>query len=328
MPELITFAEAIAQTAGQPRSVLLGNGFSIAQAGGNFSYANLLQHSGLAANNPVRRVFDALGTIDFEEVTRSLEHTALVEGAYNEAARSALFQADAGALRDALIHAVRAVHPAIQFEVPEAQITGCATFLQNFESIFTLNYDLLLYWVIVNAHQLGHADGFGLGDQVGNFRTFSEQANCSTHYLHGALHLFLNEQLETQKRIAGGQNIIDAIAFSIQQRRQLPMFVAEGTSIQKKSKIYSIPYLRHCYEKLSATTGSLFVFGHSVSERDAHIYDAAFASGITKFVFFVHRPQDGWDEVVEKLAPYGARREDVEFLYVDAANANVWGAAA
>ncbi|MEO1197945.1 MAG: DUF4917 family protein [Pseudomonadota bacterium] len=326
MPNPITFAEALELTANARRCVLLGNGFSIAQAGGNFSYANLLEHSGLEAGSPIRRIFEELNTIDFEEVMHALEHAAKIEAAYGANDRSELFRNDAGGLREALIHAVRDVHPAIQYDVPEAQHQACAEFLNKFCCLFTLNYDLLLYWVVLNSEARQHSDGFGLGDEVRGFRTFRERAHCSTYYLHGALHLFLNEQLETQKRIVTSATIIDDIAASIRWLKQLPLYVAEGSSSQKKSKIYSIPYLRHCYERLSELTGSLFVFGHSVAENDVHIYDAIFESDIDKFVFCVHRPENGWDHIRESLARYVERRGDIEFHYVDASSANVWGA--
>jgi Domain of unknown function (DUF4917) len=135
----------------------------------------------------------------------------------------------------------------------------------------------------------------------------------------------LGEEFETQKLIKGNGSIMDRIEATILAKRQLPMFIAEGTAAQKKSKIYSIPYLRNAYENLQNGTGSLFVFGHSVSTQDEHVYDAIFESDITKFVFCVHGPQDGWNQVRENLARFTARRGDIEFLYVDAASANVWG---
>ncbi len=324
MAGLTTLNDVLEATAKLPRAVLLGNGFSIAQSGGQFGYGSLLEHSGLAGDAPVRQLFEMLQTVDFEEVMHALEAAALVESAYADQRRSEQFRVDAGVIRDALIHAVRTVHPGIQFEIPEDDMAACADFLGKFQQVFTLNYDLLLYWVILNAPNNKHNDGFGLGAQIGGFRTFSEQAYCSVYYLHGALHLFLNDELETQKRISAG-GIIDAIARSIKKRKQLPLFVAEGTSIQKASKIHSIPYLRHCYEQLSTIQGSLFVFGHSASGVDHHIYDAIFESRITIFVCFVHDPKNQLNAVAEKFAPYQVRREDVAFYYVDASSANVWG---
>jgi Domain of unknown function (DUF4917) len=63
---------------------LLGNGFSMAQAGGQFAYATLLEKSALAADSPIRNVFSVLNTYDFEKVMKALQDAAQVELAYKD----------------------------------------------------------------------------------------------------------------------------------------------------------------------------------------------------------------------------------------------------
>jgi hypothetical protein len=245
--DILSFADAIEASNVGSRAILLGNGFSIAQAGGQFSYSSLLERCNLEAGSPIRNVFQTLNTVDFEEVMRALEHAAQIEAAYGDGNRSKRFKDDAATTREALIHAVREVHPGIQFDVPEGRRNACAVFLSYFDHIFTLNYDLLLYWVILKAARGRHSDGFGLGDEIEGFRTFQTGARCTTHYLHGALHLFLDSQLNTQKRVVTNDTIIDDIAATIRHRRQLPLFVAEGSASHKMATINSVPYLRYCY---------------------------------------------------------------------------------
>jgi hypothetical protein len=48
MSDTLSFDDAIKASGSSPRTVLLGNGFSIAQAGGQFAYESLLEQSGLA----------------------------------------------------------------------------------------------------------------------------------------------------------------------------------------------------------------------------------------------------------------------------------------
>lgn len=79
----IPFNEAIKQS-GPVRSLLIGNGFSIAQAGGQFSYANLLEKAGLKPGNPIKNVFATLNTVDFELVMEALQHAARIEDAYGD----------------------------------------------------------------------------------------------------------------------------------------------------------------------------------------------------------------------------------------------------
>ena len=230
-------------------------------------------------------------TFDFEIVMKALEDASRIELAYGDEARAKTFQDDAASVREALIQAIQEVHPGNNFDVPERQCEACAKFLVPFDTIVTLNYDLLLYWVILRAGATkDFRDGFGLGDEVDGFRTFNTDAHCNVYYLHGALHLFLDEELETLKRVLTGSTIINDIAETIRTRSELPLIVAEGTATQKiATGIRSVPYLNHCFETLSALGGNLIIFGHGVSDNDAHIYDAVCRSRIKKVFFCVHR---------------------------------------
>ncbi|MBR0686589.1 DUF4917 family protein [Bradyrhizobium manausense] len=319
----ISFDEAIAQSDGQ-RSLLIGNGFSIAQSAGLFSYANLLEKSGLQEGSAIKNVFAKLNSVDFELVMYALEHASKIEEAYGEEDRASLFKNDASAVREALIHAVRQVHPKISVDVPQQQRERCSTFLRNFDNIFTVNYDLLLYWVILHIGGYEFTDGFGLGSEEHGFRTFSTAGMCNTFYLHGALHLFLGDERATQKRVVTGQAIVDEIADSIRRRGQLPLFVAEGSTKQKMERINSVPYLRNNYDRLKGLQDNLFVYGHSVAENDYHLYDAIFASSIRKLFFCVYQPDENLQPVKERLAQFCARNEAIEVIYVDSATAHVW----
>lgn len=118
MPPVLSFDEAIKASKSGPITALLGNGFSIAQSGGQFGYANLLEYSGLEEDSLVRNVFSVLSTVDFEEVMHALEHASMIEEAYGETQRAKQFQADADVVRELLIHAVRTVHLGVHFEIP------------------------------------------------------------------------------------------------------------------------------------------------------------------------------------------------------------------
>ena len=202
MTEIISFDDAIKASGSLSRSALLGNGFSIAQGGGQFAYASLLDKSGLPADSPIRKVFQTLNTYDFELVMKALEDASQIELAYGDETRAKRFRDDAAAVREALIHAIQEVHPGNNFEVPQNQCDACAKFLIPFDLIFALNYDLLLYWVILRAGATkDFRDGFGLGGETNGFRTFDLNAHCNVYYMHGALHLFLDQDRATLKRI-------------------------------------------------------------------------------------------------------------------------------
>jgi hypothetical protein len=143
MAKIISFGEAM-QLAGTTRSLMIANGFSVKY----FKYANLLEKAGLHEGSPLRRLFRALSTVDFEIVIRSLEDAALVERTYNKEKRATLLASEANKLRRALVHAVRWTHPEHKEDIAK-EIPACIKFLSQFDTIFTLNYDLLLYWVLL-----------------------------------------------------------------------------------------------------------------------------------------------------------------------------------
>ena len=321
----ISFEKAL-ELSGDKRSLLIGNGFSIAQAGAQFSYSSLFEKSGIASDSAIGKVFASLETVDFELVMHALQSAARIEDAYDEPTRATMFRGDAAKVRESLVQAVHSVHPGAQFNVPEDQLKTCGDFLTHFDNVFSLNYDLLLYWVILKVGGNRFSDGFGLGTENNGFRTFQEGAHCNTYYLHGALHLFLGEQRETMKRIVTTSTIINDIANTIRSRRQLPLFVAEGMSSQKMATINSVPYLHHAYAKFSKLTDSLFVYGHSLADNDRHIYDAIFDARAPerKLYVCVYSPDTNLQSSIEKLAPFQARNKKIEVTYVDAGTVKLW----
>jgi hypothetical protein len=320
MPEVITFDEAIKATDGKDRSLLLGNGFSIK----HFSYETLLAASGIAAGSALRSVFDALKTVDFEKVVRGLENASVVEAAYGHVARATELSDDAQKVREALVQAVNATHPAHREDL---DYKSSAAFLRNFTAVFSLNYDLLLYWAMLEEAKLG--DGFGLGMQVGRFRgPFREDAHCSVYNLHGGLHLFADGDGDIIKAVHTRDGVIATITETIERKKRLPVYVAEGTSRQKMQKIESIAYLRHCYAKLRDNAATVFVYGHSADENDAHVYRAIFESGAKHVYFGIHKPDDEKLKTLDgQMAKYQKTwGNDTSYDFYDSESAKVWDA--
>jgi hypothetical protein len=320
MPNVITFEDAMMKAADKDCSLLLGNGFSARY----FSYPTLLEKAGLQEDDPVRILFDRLETRDFERVVKALENASTVEMAYGDDERAAQLLSDADRVREALVHAIRGTHPAHREDIEDV-IPSCASFLSSFDQVFTLNYDLLLNWVCLS-DELRLSDGFGLGEKRNGFLgPFEAEAHCKVYNLHGGLHLFRKSR-SVEKRLAGETGVIDAIAHTITVQKRFPLYVAEGTSAAKMARIKANDYLTHCHEKLCASKGTFFVFGHSASQNDAHIYEAIFSSGIEHLYFCVHRPTDEKIKTFSgELARYRARAgSDADFNFVDAESAHVW----
>ena len=320
MPDVIDFNEALRRTEQGQRVLLIGNGFSAKY----FNYSNLLDKSGLLAGSPPRDLFDALKTVDFEAVVRALEGAVLVEQAYGNRQHADKIESDAQKVREALVKAVNATHPKYRQELC-LEYTSSANFLWHFKAVFSLNYDLLLYWVNLEKHLL--ADGFGLGRPRGFFHgPFDESAYCHLYNLHGGLHLFETASGEIEKAVDTGSGVIATITDTIECKRRLPLYVAEGTSEQKMRKINSVAYLRYCYDALRSNSMATFVYGHSADENDTHIYRAIFHSQATHLYFGVYKPNAEKVKVLDgRLATYQRTAgSHLAYTFFNSESAKVW----
>jgi hypothetical protein len=129
------------------------------------------------------------------------------------------------------------------------------------------------------------------------------------------------------KALNAGEGVIATISNTILEKRRLPLYVAEETSLGKMRKINSVEYLRHCYRKLKENTASMFIFGHSAAENDAHIYHAIFGSDTQHVYFGVYHPNveklrnlDGQMSKYQKI-----RGKRIDYAFFDSQSADVWG---
>ena len=149
MPEIRPFGEALAATKTDgKRHVLLGNGFSIG-ANSQFAYGTLYEQA-KRANLPSRVVelFERYGTTNFEQVLHHLDEGQWLADHYGLAGSGTErpMAKDYESLKDALVDAISNTHPATPNDIDEDKFQSSSQFLNSFKSIFTINYDLLLYW--------------------------------------------------------------------------------------------------------------------------------------------------------------------------------------
>jgi hypothetical protein len=280
MPPIITFEEALAQAEGK-KHLLLGNGFSRACRDDIFAYSALFQRADFTAlSSTARQAFDSLATTDFEVVMRGLKTASLLVQLYEpeNAALSRSLLGDAEGLRDVLATAVAQNHPERPGDISLESYKACRSFLQNFERIYTLNYDLLLYWALMQKElepDVGFDDGFRTPDEgEAEYVTWDvEKTDGQTvFYLHGALHLYdAGAELQKYTWIHTGVALIDQIRTALGENLY-PLIVAEGTSQEKLARILHSSYLGRCYRSFSKISGNLFVYGHAMGENDEHWY--------------------------------------------------------
>lgn len=145
-------------------SLLLGNGFSIS-CNQNFDLSYLTKQ--MASNNPiVNNIFQYLknGNRDIEETMRMLNQSIDILQCCSQLNSSGFagvineLQRFSQNLKNQFITTIRGNHiPFIDDDAKESALD----FIRTYHCIFTLNYDLLLYWVVSHNGLYPFADGFG-----------------------------------------------------------------------------------------------------------------------------------------------------------------------
>lgn len=142
-------------------------------------------------------------------------------------------------------------------------------------NIFTTNYDLLLYWTVLQSGTPSHQDGFRSDedDPDTSYVIFTERLGGTKglFYLHGALHLYVAAgELRKHSWRRTGQRLTELIRAGLNVG-EYPLFIAEGTAEKKLEQIQRNGYLWYALDKLARIESPLVVFGHSFSEGDQHI---------------------------------------------------------
>lgn len=341
--DTLTFREAVeddnTRTGG--RSVLLGNGFSIDWNPGIFAYRSLYDEADLKDLSVAKdQLFSTLKTHDFEFVIEHLKSAAaLLELHGGDAAIVDALKSDARVVRNGLADVLTARHPRAASEVSEDEYTHARTFLAEFGRIFTLNYDLLLYWVVNHMESAApkpqRADGFewpSFDDRPYLvWKRGAAERSQRVFWLHGALHLFVNDHRLRKLNYSLAAPLIEQVTDRLAAGKY-PLVVTEGTAEEKLSRIELSGYLRFAHNSLSQLTGSLFVHGWSLSRSDDHIAAmiASRDSSIEAVYVGLHKPRSDaaeelakdWRRLARRRRDAGGRRLTVKFY--DAATAEVW----
>jgi hypothetical protein len=344
MPDVLSFDAAVGAIRGKCH-LLLGNGFSIALKPDIFSYGSLFENADFSAAPHIPRLFQALGTNDFEVVIRHLQSAAILVEVYQPELGSlaAMFRKDAAAIKDALVSAIAKRHPHRPFDITQAQYRACREFLARFDHIFTLNYDVLLYWALmqreVDKLDLMPDDGFRHPEDDPSLPYVSwQQAQTATiHYLHGALHLF-DQDTEMIKYTWSKTDrpIVDQIREALAENKY-PLFVAEGTTDSKRERILHNAYLHKALRSFESCCGpaanSILIYGHSLAENDRHVLRCISAGGASNLLVGIYGdPVSPTNRIVVRNAQQlvnerddKRRRSPLKLTFYDASSAKVWG---
>lgn len=353
--KIISFQDALALTNGQKRHLLLGNGFSIAIFPQIFAYKSLFESADFSSLEESRQVFEFLKTADFEEVIHALKISAMVIPAFirnNNLIKT--IETHANQIKNLLIKAIADNHPKHPGEITEEQFDSCRKFLSHFISkslpnnaignIYTVSYDLLLYWVIMHNNIfekdvekliLNADDGFRASEEEpdAKYVTWAGLSDSQNiRFIHGGLHLF-DDGYDLKKfcwERSGGVPLVTQIKSAL-DTDQYPLFVSEGASIEKLKKIrHSHISLQSALKSISKIGGNLFIYGHSLADNDDHILNLIPKSKITQiFIGIYGDPNNDRNKLlIKKAIGLPAKRKGKNELIIhfyDSESANVWG---
>jgi hypothetical protein len=293
--KLMTYQEVLTSLAQKKRTkhLLFGNGFSMAYDRNIFSYNALSSFIEATGDPLIKNLFQRLNTKNFELIMQQLDNFCEIAELFsNDKELVPKIKEAIEKLKSNLIEAVKELHPEHVFKVPEEKSQACTKFLleylNNNGHVFSTNYDLLLYWVLMRNGAKNAIDGFGRDletDLDGEHFFEQEELEFSElrwgkykreqtiHYLHGTLPIFdkgvniIKAEYDSEHYLL--ENVKDRIS-----NKEYPVFVTAGNGKEKLTHIMHNKYLSFCYDSLCNVQGSLITFGFNFGEYDMHIIDA------------------------------------------------------
>lgn len=321
---------------------MLGNGFSRACRDDIFSYDALFDRADFSTLSAhCKGAFEALETTDFESVIKALQSTSALLALYKpedkELADTLLL--DAEKLREVLVSAIAGSHPDWPGEISQDAYAACKAFLSNFERVYTLNYDLLLYWAYMQDEvepALECDDGFrkpysGMEDYVS--WEVANSYNQKIYYIHGALHLFdSGDELQKYTWINTGMRLTEQVRDALSNEKY-PLFVSEGSSEEKLEKIKHSGYLHRGLASLGSIGGVLIVYGLSFSSNDEHVLQLIELGKVKTLAVGIYGDPDSAENqkimtranLMRDRRAQKRRATPLEIEFFDAETANVWG---
>jgi hypothetical protein len=338
----ITFDSALAQAKrqGYPLSILLGNGFSRAFSD-EFAYSRLRDVADMHDLTVTKdELFDHAASNDFETVIQHLQQSARLTEIYEPAnihLRQRLLD-DADVVKRGLVEALTKIHPASGQMIHDDKYRSARQFLSHFSKIFSLNYDVLLYWTVLQdklaPRKVVLKDGFGRRTDDGPL-AWSEPIRIDQQeifYLHGAMHFYVGDDGQLCKLEYSDGRIVEQLQSNLAAGKY-PLVVTEGSSRDKEARIARSRYLTYCHTRLSRMRGALFIHGMAMSESDRHVLTeiAKGPGAIDAFYVGLHGAQCEATDIIAAKATALARTHaeksgrTVGVKFYRSETASVWG---
>lgn len=319
--------------------LLLGNGASRA-VWDKFKYTSLYKEAQKAGrfNSDLMQLFADFKTRDFEYILRLLLQTNKVNGIIEikEKKSLSLYQD----LQEALIDTIRSIHP--EAEQVKSLLLPMAKFMKKFGTVLNLNYDLLVYWAMLEANNYfgqwfkdGFIDEGRFNNDYEYLREPYDDAGGATlvFYPHGSLILATDSYgSEIKLSKAGDKYLLKTILGIWETQDYIPLFISEGAATKKLRAIRRSNYLKTVYDReVTVKCESLAVYGWNFGDQDEHILRGIIKGGVERIAVSVHMvsndPQTYCEYVYNKIRTLEntlRKNSESKIYYFDSDSDEAW----
>ena len=293
MSEIVQWSAINEQFQG---NLLVGNGGSIALSR-KFSYSSLYEYAkdkNLLKPEAVA-IFDKFQkkNPDFERVLFSLWQADYINERF-KVEKTERYKVRSGYLkiRRSLIDAVKDIHP--EFGELKSDLVNVGRFITQFNNVFSLNYDLTLYWASLSINDINlnriedcftqpvthgskqKTKTYAFNDDTDDLREPNGINSKATllFYPHGNLFIYQTKATKEEKKIEASADLLLSKITDMWRKNGNPVFICEGSSESKLSSISASKYLTHVFQKeLPRHSDSLTIYGWGMGEQDVHIME-------------------------------------------------------
>lgn len=333
-------------------NLLVGNGGSIAISR-NFSYSSLYEYAKrkeLLKPEAVE-IFDKFQKKyrDFERVLFSLWQADYINGRFKvEKKESEKVRSGYVKIRRSLIDAVKDIHP--EFAELQSDLANVGRFITQFDNVFSLNYDLTLYWASLSINDsnrnrikdcftqpVTHGSNqktktFAFNDDTDDLREpYSINSKATLlFYPHGNLIIYQTRATREEKKIgASADLLLSKITDMWSNNDGNPVFICEGSSESKLSSISASKYLTHVFQKeLPRHSDSLTIYGWGMGEQDVHIMEQLKAAKYKRVAVSIFTGDKSERSLADEIRGIKQKLSDVvppdKIVFFDSTSSGCW----
>ncbi len=265
------------QRSGPIKALLVGNGFS-RRFDENYNYTSLMEK---CSDDEIKKLSESFKTNNFEFLMNNLQIAQKALDTFGEKINN-----DELFFTNKYLHAreifIKTINSTVEFSRNKlrSKLSNIGKFLLGFDCVFTLNYDPIIYWALMDVSPPSSINHKPFGDwfyysnesrliefdynrEVFRKCCNSERDLTLLYYLHGSLFLVYNNNIT--RKTSGDEFIDNNDEYSYIRMTEVSkqivedstndykyLIVSEGTHKEKKQLIDKNDYLNFCLENLSS----------------------------------------------------------------------------